>query len=244
VTVTINGIPCPIYYVSPTQISVIAPYALYSNTQFLANIQVTNNGTPSNIVQVYLTDAAPGAFSQHANGLGLASALHATTGQLITTSNPVQAGEYISLYLTGLGTVSPGITDGALGPSNPLSYSDVSNAGNLTVYFNDNGPNGFNPGNAGTITYAGLAPGLAGLYQINVQVPTTGLTKGDDINVEFATDYADFNQLYIPYGPGAAADSPVRSTPAQRAQAVRLKKKPATKHRSRVALDQPRAPRP
>ena len=42
--------------------------------------------------------------------------------------------------------------------------------GNLTVYFNDYGENG-TAGNPGNIAYAGLAPELAGLYQLNVQVP-------------------------------------------------------------------------
>ncbi len=63
VTVSIDNIPCPIYYVSPTQLSVIVPYEVASNQTGLANIQVTN-GSASNIVQMHLTDAAPGVFSQ------------------------------------------------------------------------------------------------------------------------------------------------------------------------------------
>src|SRR6202034_1910168 len=102
---------------------------------------------------------------------------------------------------TGLGTVNPPITDGALGPSNPLSYSDLYDTGFLTVYFNDYGANG-STGNPGTIQFAGLVPTLAGLYQINVQVPTSGLGAGDDVYVEFSTDAADVNQIQIPYGFG------------------------------------------
>ena len=48
--------------------------------------------------------------------------------------------------------------------------------------------------------FAGLAPGLAGLYQINVQVPTSGLVAGDTVYIEFVTDAADVNQIQIPYG--------------------------------------------
>ena len=92
---------------------------------------------------------------------------------------------------------------------NPLSYSDLYSAGNLTVFFNDYGPNGLSVGNVGTIEYAGLAPGLAGLYQINVQIPSSGLSSGDDIYVEFVTDAADVNQIQIPYG-AASNDSPSR----------------------------------
>ncbi len=103
VSVTINNIACPIYYVSAGQIAVIVPYGVASNTTGLANIQVTNNGTKSNVVQMYLTDAAPGSFSQTQTGIGLAAAQHAATGQPLTTGNPAQPGEYISLYVSGFG---------------------------------------------------------------------------------------------------------------------------------------------
>jgi uncharacterized protein (TIGR03437 family) len=199
VKVTIDGIACPIYYVSPTQLSVVVPYEVAANMTGLANIQVTNNNVQSNVVQMYLTDAAPGAFSQNASGIGFAAALHAATGAEISNSNPAQPGDYISLYLTGLGPVSPTVTDGVLGPSNPLSIADVYNSGYLAVLFNDYGENG-SVDNPGTIQFAGLAPSLAGLYQINVQVPTTGLASGDNVYIEFITDAADVNQIQIPYG--------------------------------------------
>jgi uncharacterized protein (TIGR03437 family) len=207
VSATINSIPCPIYYVSPTQMSIVVPYAIASNTTGYANVQVTNNGVASNIVQMYHSDSMPGSFSQNANGLGYAAALHALTGQLITTSNPAVPGEYVSLYLTGLGTVTPNVTDGALGPVSPLSTADLNTAGNLSVNFND-----YTNGNteiSGTILYAGLAPGLAGLYQINVQVPSTGINAGDSVEVEFVTDMSDVNQIYLPFG-SSALDRPVK----------------------------------
>ena len=209
VSVSIDNLPCPIYYVSATQIAVVVPYGVASNMTGLANIQVTSNNVKSNVVQMYLTDSAPGAFSQNASGIGFAAAVHATTGALINSANPAQPGEYISLFLTGLGPVSPTITDGGLGPSNPLSFADLYSAGNLQVLFNDYGNNG-SVGNAGTIQFAGLAPSLAGLYQINVQVPTSGLVSGDTVYIEFVTDAADVNQIQIPYGSGArVAASPV-----------------------------------
>ena len=202
VSVTIDGTPCAIYYVSATQLAVVVPYELASNTTGLANIQVTNNSVKSNIVQTYFTDAAPGSFSQKASGIGYAAALHAATSQLITPANPVQPGEYISLFLTGLGTVTPSIPDGAVGPVSPLSQSDVNNAGNLTVLFNDYTNQSLQ--NKGTIQFAGLAPSLAGLYQINVQVPTGVLGSGDNVYIEFATDFADVDQIQVPYGASSA----------------------------------------
>jgi uncharacterized protein (TIGR03437 family) len=206
--------------VQQTLISVIVPYEVASNQTGIANIQVINNGVKSNVVQMYLTDSSPGSFSQGANGIGLAAARHAATGLEITAANPAQAGETISFYLTGLGTVSPTIADGALGPASPLSYSDIYNAGNLSVYFNDY--NQGSVGNPGTLAYAGLVPGVAGLYQINVQVPSGVLGNGDNVYVEFVTDAADVNQIQIPYGTAFVGRS-VMQTRTRRVPAARLR---------------------
>jgi uncharacterized protein (TIGR03437 family) len=203
VSATINSIPAPVFAVSSGQVSIIVPYELDQNTTSpYANIQLTNNNVQSNVVQMFFQDSAPGSFSQTQNGLGFAAARHAADGSLITQANPVQPGEYISLYLTGLGTVTPPITDGAVASSTTLTNSDEWTNNNLQVLFNDYGPLG-TTGNSATIQFAGLTPGLAALYQINVQVPTTGLAAGDDVEVELFTDTADVNQIYVPYGSGA-----------------------------------------
>jgi uncharacterized protein (TIGR03437 family) len=231
VTVSIDGLACPIYYVTAGQLAVTVPFGVASNQTGLANIQVNNNGVLSNVVQVYLTDALPGSFSQTASGIGYAAATHAATGQLITAANPAEPGEYISLYLTGLGTVTPAVQDGAVGPSSPLSWSDLYQAGNLTVNFNDyfNGT----AGNAGTIAFAGLAPTLAGLYQINVQVPTSGLVSGDNVYVELITDAADENQIQIPYGLGAPTPQS-RSGPKAKAAVIAAARARGKKQASRA----------
>ncbi len=237
VSVSINGLPCPIYYVTQDQLSVIVPYEVASNQTGLADIQVTNNGVPSNIVQMYLTDSAPGAFSQDQSGIGYAAAVHASTGALVTPSDPAQPGEYLSLYMTGLGTVSPAIQDGALGPTGVLSKSDLNNANNFGVYFNDYGPDG-STGNPGDIQYAGLAPGLAGLYQVNVQVPTSGLADGDNVYIEFVTDASDVDQIQIPYG-SSSGSSTVTSVRlhghAARLAAMQSRRRNPKPHRARVA---------
>jgi uncharacterized protein (TIGR03437 family) len=205
VTVTINGIACPEISVYPGQISIIVPWEVALNQTGLANIQVTNNGVQSKVVQMYLSDSLPGAFSQTQNGTGNANALHAATYLPITPASPALAGETILLYLTGLGTVSPAVADGSLGPSNPPSTSDLFGAGNFNVYFDDVTQGSF--GNAGTVVFAGLAPGFAGLYQVNVTVPSSGLGAGDTIYVEFVTDAADVDEIQIPFGGGTGSNA-------------------------------------
>ncbi len=238
VQVTVNQIPCAIYFVSPTEIAAIVPYELASNQTGLANIQVINGSATSNVVQMYFDDSAPGAFSQGQDGIGYAAATHAATGQPVTSSNPAQGGETIVFYLTGLGTVSPAIQDGAVGPSSPLSYSDLFDAGNLAVYFFDFTTGGSAQGN---VAYAGLVPTLAGLYQINVQVPSTGgLGPGDNLYIGFETDMAYVVQIQIPYGSPGVVRRSRPPTPigtalhiASRRTEMRRKLKPALRGVSR-----------
>jgi uncharacterized protein (TIGR03437 family) len=163
VQVLINGVAAPIYYVSPTQASVIVPYWTYSS---IAQIQVANNGSNSNVVTAHTNLTAPGVFTNPVGGTGYVAAVH-SDGSLVTTSNPAMMGEYISVYLTGLGAVSPSISDGDAGPVSPLSKA----ANTIAAYVG---------GQQATVTFTGLAPQYAGLYQVNLQVPT-GLTAGDNL---------------------------------------------------------------
>jgi uncharacterized protein (TIGR03437 family) len=176
VQVSINNTPAPIYYVSSSQISFIVPYEVSGS---VAAIQVVNGTTASNQITAFLYETSVGSFTQYqqgqAPGLGYASAVHNATGLVVTPSNPAQPGEYIQLFVTGLGTIYPTVTDGAVGPSGPLSASTyclipTSTQCEMTVSVN---------GVAAPLQFVGLAPTLAGLYQINFQVPTSGLTTGD-----------------------------------------------------------------
>lgn len=168
VEVSINGVPAPIYYVSATQISVIVPFA---TSPSVAQIQVTNNGTKSNAVTVPVNTTTPGIFTIDSSfgglgpgGLGYAAAEHADYS-VVSDAHPAQPGETIQMYVTGLGSVNPSNPDGAAGPTNPLSNT----TNKFTIDFGGT--------TTSTPAFVGLAPALAGLYQINVQVPT-GLSSG------------------------------------------------------------------
>lgn len=154
VQVTVNGRLAPLFYVSPQQINVLVP----SNTpEIFATIQVINNGVKSNLVTVYANDSAPGVFTLDTSGTGPAAALHADFS-VVNAGNPAKPGEVILLFLGGLGAVTPAVADGAAGPP----FSTVSKP--VRVFFN---------GQEGAVSFSGLAPGFAGLYQINVQVPSS-----------------------------------------------------------------------
>lgn len=179
VQVMINNRPAPIYVVSPGRISAVVPFA---TTELTASIQVINNGTPSNTVTEFVNLTAPGVFTIPNDGISTAAALHANNS-LVSSSNPAQAGETVSVFVTGLGAVTPGVADGAPGPSNPLS--NTSNT--IAVYIG---------GKTATTTFAGLAPQFVGLYQINVQIPT-GVASGNALLEVTGPDF-DTLQATIP----------------------------------------------
>jgi len=162
VQVLINNIPAPIYYVSANQVSAIVPYEI---TTSIAQIQVVHNGATSNAVTEFVNSTTPGVFTVPAGGIGYAAALHSSDFSLVTQQNPAKIGETIAVFVTGLGDVFPTVPDGAAGPS---SLSKTTNTITADV-----------SGTTATVTYAGLAPGLAGLYQVNVTIPT-GVTAGNN----------------------------------------------------------------
>jgi uncharacterized protein (TIGR03437 family) len=191
VQVTINGTAAPIYYVASNQISVIVPYEL--NTS-IAQIQVTTDGNPSNIVTEFTSLTSAGVFTVPPGGLGNGAVLH-QDGALVTKASPAAIGETVSVYLTGLGAVSPTIVDGAAGPSDTLSKATNTITADIS-------------GSTATVTYAGLAPQLAGLYQVNVTIPA-GVTSGDNyLDIGGPDSYAQEALISIG-GTAAAAGSPV-----------------------------------
>ena len=194
VQVSIGGLPAPIYYVSPTQLAVIVPYAVAGP---IAMVQVTNNGVLSNAVPVYVNLSSPGVLTASENGLGYADALRPDYS-IVSAANPAVIGETIAVYLTGLGAVSPPIADGAPGPIS--TYSEVA-AGSVTASIG---------GVAATVAYAGLAPGYSGLYQLNITIPA-GLTAGDNY-LEISGPDAYNSQSLIPISTSGSTSAP--ETPA------------------------------
>jgi uncharacterized protein (TIGR03437 family) len=182
VQVLVNGVAAPIYYVSQTQISIIAPSG---NTFAVVQFQVNNNGTLSNVVTELSNDTTPGVFTiTDPNGTAYGALVHAADGSLVSSANPAQPGEYVEAFLTGLGTVYPAVPDGSAPPLSPLSYTTNAITADL------------NATNA-TVAFAGLAPELAGLYQMNVQIPITAEAGDNYLGI---TGPDSYTQTLIPVG--------------------------------------------
>jgi uncharacterized protein (TIGR03437 family) len=144
-------------YVSPTQINVWVPWELQGQTS--AQVKVTIDFSPGTVVTVPLSNYSPGFFL--ANGLAAALDLNYA---VITTSNPAVHGQVVQLYANGLGPVSPQPSSGDLAGSSPVSNTTTP----CVVMIG---------GVQATVGFCGLTPGLPGLYQANVTVPSS-LTAG------------------------------------------------------------------
>ena len=178
VQVLVNGQAAPVYLVSPNQISALIPYEV--SGQFFATFQVVVNGAKSNSVTVYLANSAPGIYTLTQNGVGPGAILHSNY-TVVSDSSPAMPGETVSLFMNGLGAVTPAVADGAAGPSSPLSNVN----GTVALFLDD----GVNPLAQATVSFAGLAPGFPGLYQVNFVVPATGLSNGH-VYISFQTNEA------------------------------------------------------
>lgn len=143
-TVSVSGSPLPLYYVSAPQINALLPDSASGLTQI-----TVQNSAGQNTVNVYVGTAAPAIFTQDSSGTGPASALKSTDQSLVTAANPLHAGDTVELFATGLGLTTP---------MNGFDYAVLQPT--VTV-----------GGVACAVTFAGAAPGYAGLDQINCAIP-------------------------------------------------------------------------
>lgn len=172
VSVLVDGIPAPLYSVKPDQINFQLPFTAKGPT---AAIAVSNNGSLSNSVDVKVAPTSPGIYTTSASGIGDGAITHLDF-TLVTRQNPAARGEWVSIFLTGLGNVTPAVPAGVAGPSDPLSQ--VIDRDGVRVLFDRK--------LAGELQYVGLAPNFVGLYQINVRIPDDASLAGP-VSIEIET---------------------------------------------------------
>ena len=158
-SVTIGGMPAPLFYVSPTQINAQAPFELIAGNQY--QVVVVANGALTAPGTISVTPAAPG-IAGSANGQIIAQHVD---GTLVSEASPAQPGTYVMFYLAGLGAVDTPVADGAASPSSPLAHPIILPTLALS-------------GVSQPYQFVGLTPGSVGLYQINFLVPA-GAANGD-----------------------------------------------------------------
>ena len=154
VRVFVGNYSAPLIYVSPAQINFLIPGNLSQGPQ---PVWVARQGVHGPEVTITLVDAVPQFFR---NKDGYVVAQHADYS-LITPDHPARPGEVIVVYATGLGMTHPNPLPGEI-PIYP-GLMDRLVALQVTVGTVVLPPD--------RILYAGVTPGWAGLYQINMRLP-------------------------------------------------------------------------
>jgi uncharacterized protein (TIGR03437 family) len=150
----LNGTAMPLYYVSPSQINLLVPNN--APTSGTADLQVvrTDNGQVLGDTTIIMTTVAPGLFTSDGSGKGQVAAVN-QDGTYNSSSNPISRGQVLQIYGTGLGNIPGAPNDGsAVSTATPTPQTTTATIGGITC----------------PMQYSGLAPGLVGVWQANVQI--------------------------------------------------------------------------
>ncbi len=170
-TAVIGGEELPLLFVSDSQINLIVPFDLATNTQYQLIVQ---RGTAISVpVAVTVMSAQPAILS--ANGLGSGQGqIYGVTSDgnaaFADAQTPARAGEALVIYCIGLGTVNPSVPAGS---GSPLGGPVSNTTAPVSVTIG---------GQPAQVLFSGLVPGFAGLYQVNAVVPN-GVAAGSQVPV-------------------------------------------------------------
>ena len=156
VSLQIDGRAAFLYYVSPTQINFLVPPVL---TPGPTDFQLVLEGRAAENIRIDLAGVSPALFTVDPETI-LATHLD---GSLVTVGHPAIPGEIVVLYANGLGETVPRQIAGKI----HRGIAWIVRAQEFQLMLNGNWVD------RADILYAGAAPGFAGLYQINVKLPTS-----------------------------------------------------------------------
>ncbi len=154
VHVLVGGLSAFLYYVSPTQLNIQIPNSLLPGP---VDLTVALNSLYGPTVHLNLVPASPALF-QVDSQFCVATKLDAS---VLTAENPAHPGDIIVIYATGLGIADKNLPDGRL----PDRAAVLQRIDSFRVRLNGALLD------ASRVYYAGLTPGFAGLYQVNLKLP-------------------------------------------------------------------------
>lgn len=182
VRILVNGLPGNPFYVSPTQINFLVPPNLLPGP---ATVQLVIDGLAGPPISVQLGPAAPALFQLDPQNVIATRA----DWSLITPGAPAKPGDVIVLYATGLGQTVPPVGYGEL----PTGAATLTQSPSFQALLDGVA---LDPG---AIAYAGLTPGCAGLYQINLTLPgSTG--PNPEIRISIG-DSVSISGVHLPVSP-------------------------------------------
>lgn len=134
--------------------------------------------------------------------LGL-PACTASTPATTECGQPANIGDYIILYATGLGVVTPGGNPN----STPITTGEIPPLSGNPLYETPTTPVVTIGGVPATVAYSGLTPGSAGEYEVIVQIPA-GTPSGDQVPVSLTILGATDNSATISIQPASSTPPP------------------------------------
>jgi adhesin/invasin len=164
--VVLGGRALPLQYAADGQVNAVIPYDVPPNT---TQQLIISNGPALSVPQpVVIAPAQPAVFAS-ADGSGSVQDFKpgSKVGVPVDTDHPISAGDVIVIYCAGLGAVTPAVAAGAAAPSSPPAMT--MNPATVMI-----------GGKSAQVSFSGLSPGYAGLYQVNALVPK-GITPGDAV---------------------------------------------------------------
>jgi len=164
VQVLFNEQPARLYFVSPSQTNFLVPNDAPVG-QFV-EVRLVRAGTGEILAATYMpvSVASPGLFTRPPTGSGQVAAINRSEDptrdrKINSATDPVRVGEIIELYGTGAGYIPGAPPDGTPASSavpTPLKPVVILNSRVLAD---------------ADVQYSGLAPGLVGVWQINIRIP-------------------------------------------------------------------------
>jgi len=157
VSVTVDGIAAPVLAVANTggveQVNFQVPFEAEGRPA--ASVVVSRDGAASIPTRVAVLELQPAVYTTDGTQ---AVVVHNADYTLVTAARPLVRGEYAFLYASGLGRVTNQPAAGAAAPVAPPASALADTGVTLA-------------GLACEVQYGGLAPALAGVYQVNFRVP-------------------------------------------------------------------------
>ena len=208
VTVTFNGSPAPLLYVSPGQINF--QLGEFDGTVPLALLPSVVVTTPAGSSDPYPLDIQEcfGILTLDGSGCGQGVVLNvASDGSLSlnSPSNSASPGDYIAIFGTGLGNASNMPAPGVSTPLSPLSVSVWQHSTGVDFDLQET--------SVGTpVSFAGKTPGWIGIDQVNVQIPLSvreGCAVPIRVFIYQQTAYSRAIPISIHKGGGQCVDPPV-----------------------------------
>lgn len=186
---TLGGVPVPLIHAFPNQVDAQIPWELAGQTS--APLTIVTDDLSGNTVSVPLAQFSPGIYTATGTGAGQGAILIDGTTTLaapasgLITGQPATPGTFIDIFATGLGPVTNQPASGAPAPASPSPLAQTVATVTVTI-----------GGVPVTPSFAGLAPGWVGLYQVNVQVPSNA-PVGDAVPVALSVGGVASNQVTI-----------------------------------------------